>query len=123
MSPQYLLHTLSSGVVITGISRGNTVLALFLTVSLNILGIFTMPFTLDLCLRAAGSVDIDQLALLVKLLCFVLLPFAIGKSVRTISRKSRVSPNWNYVNSSRIILAVYSSLAVSKSAFARTGDR
>ncbi|MBW2329187.1 MAG: bile acid:sodium symporter, partial [Deltaproteobacteria bacterium] len=38
--------TISSGIVITEVSRGNTVLALFITVSLNLLGIFTMPFML-----------------------------------------------------------------------------
>ena len=113
--------TISSGIVITEVSRGNAVLALFITVSLNLLGIFTMPFMLDLCLKAAGPVDIDQIGLLVKMLFFVLLPFGIGKLTRSVSGKSRVSPNWSYVNSGCVILVVYGSLAVSKSEFSGLG--
>jgi len=109
--------TLSSGIVITEVSRGNAVLALILTVSLNLLGIFTMPFMLDLCLKAAGPIDIDQNRLLVKMLFFVLVPFAIGKTTRTLSGRTRISPNWSYVNSSCVILVVYGSLAVSKNGF------
>ena len=109
--------TLSSGIVITEVSRGNAVLALILTVSLNLLGIFTMPFMLDLCLKATGPIDIDQNRLLVKMLFFVLVPFAIGKTTRTLSGKTRISPNWSYVNSSCVILVVYGSLAVSKDGF------
>ena len=54
--------TLSSGIVITEVSRGNVALALFLTISLNLLGIFILPFMLDICLKATGPVDIDQVA-------------------------------------------------------------
>ena len=109
--------TISSGVVITEVSRGNGVLALFLTISLNLLGIFSMPFVLDLCLNAAGPIDIDQNALLLKMLFFVLLPFIIGKLFRNLRRKQQVSGVWSYVNSSCVILIVYASIATSKSAF------
>ena len=109
--------TISSGVVITEVSRGNTVLALFLTIAINIIGIFTMPFVLDISLRAAGSIDIDQTALLLKMLFFVLLPFIIGKMIRTVSGKKRVSPLWSYINSSCVILMVYSSISTSSDAF------
>lgn len=110
--------TISSGIVITEVSRGNSVLALFLTISLNLLGIFTMPFVLDLCLKATGPIDIDQTALLLKMVFFVLIPFAIGKMVRNVSNKEQISPIWSYVNSGCVILIVYSSLSTSKAAFA-----
>jgi solute carrier family 10 (sodium/bile acid cotransporter), member 7 len=113
--------TLSSGIVITEVSRGNTVLALFLTIALNLLGIFVMPFMLDLCLKAAGPVDINQTALLLKMLFFVLLPFVIGKLIRNLSAKNRVSLNWSYVNSSCVILVVYASLSTSRDAFSDLG--
>ncbi|MCF8057013.1 MAG: bile acid:sodium symporter [Desulfocapsa sp.] len=109
--------TISSGVIITEVSRGNAVLALFLTISLNLLGIFTMPFILDLCLKVSGPIDIDQTALLMKMLFLVLLPFIIGKTVRNLTGRARISPLWSYINSSCIILIVYSSIATSKSAF------
>lgn len=110
--------TISSGVVITEVSKGNAVLALFLTISLNLLGIITMPFMLDLCLKAAGPIDIDQNALLIKMLFFVLLPFVLGKLGRNLSGKSSVSPHWSYVNSSCVALLVYSSMATSRETFA-----
>ena len=113
--------TLSSGIVITEVSRGNTVLALFLTITLNLLGIFVMPFMLDLCLKAAGPVDINQTALLLKMLFLVLFPFIIGKLIRNLSSKNRVSPNWSYVNSSCVILVVYASLSTSRDAFSGLG--
>lgn len=109
--------TISSGVVITEVSRGNAVLALFLTISLNLLGILTMPFMLDFSLNAAGPIDIDQTGLLIKMIFFVLLPFGIGKIIRNISAKSHISPYWNYVNSSCVILVVYASMATSGNAF------
>jgi sodium/bile acid cotransporter 7 len=109
--------TLSSGIVITEVSQGNTIVALFLTVSLNLLGIFTLPFMLDFCLKAVGPVDIDQNALLIKMLFFVLLPFIIGKLIRNTLIVQDVSPNWSYVNSSCVILVVYAALSVSKDVF------
>jgi sodium/bile acid cotransporter 7 len=109
--------TISSGVVITEVSRGNSVLALFLTISLNLLGIFSMPFVLDMCLKAVGPVDIDQIALLEKMLFFVLLPFAIGKIIRNLRSEERILPLWSYVNSGCVIVIVYSSLATAKAAF------
>lgn len=113
--------TLSSGIVITEVSRGNAVLALILTVSLNLLGIFTLPYMLDFCLKAAGPVDIDQNRLLVKMLFFVLLPFVTGKAIRSLSGKTRISANWSYVNSTCVILVVYGSFAVSRNSFSGLG--
>jgi len=113
--------TISSGVVITEASRGNATLALFLTISLNLLGIFSMPFVLDFCLKAAGPIDIDQMALLCKMLFFVLLPFIIGKSLRSISGKTNVSPVWSYLNSSCVIIIVYASISTSISALTKLG--
>ncbi|MDU9048085.1 MAG: bile acid:sodium symporter [Candidatus Electrothrix sp. Rat3] len=112
--------TLSSGIVITGVSRGNTVLALMLTISLNLTGILTLPIILQLCLKAGGPVAINQWALFSKMLLLVLLPFVLGKTLRTMLKKQRVSPHWSYVNSSCVILAVYISLAVSRQEFFRT---
>lgn len=109
--------TISSGVVITEVAGGNGSLALFLTISLNLLGMFTMPFVLDLSLKAAGPIEINQYALLFKMLLFVLLPFIIGKMVRKLGRKKRVSSVWSYVNSSCVIVIVYASIAASKDTF------
>ncbi|RWX48438.1 solute carrier family 10 (sodium/bile acid cotransporter), member 7 [Candidatus Electrothrix marina] len=114
--------TLSSGIVITGVSGGNTVLALMLTISLNLTGILTLPTVLHLCLKASGPVAIDQWGLFTKMLLLVLFPFVLGKIIRTMLKKQWVSPNWSYVNSSCVILAVYISLAVSRQEFFRTSS-
>ncbi len=113
--------TISSGVVITEVSHGNAVLALFLTISINLLGIITMPFMLDFYLHAAGPIDIDQTRLLFKMCFFVLLPFIIGKMIRKIRAVDRIAPTWSYINSSCVILVVYSSIAGSRSAFSGLG--
>ena len=62
---------------------GNTALALLLTVSSNLLGIFTMPFLLCRLLGAAGSaVSIQPAPLLSNLLKTILLPLLGGALVR-----------------------------------------
>ncbi|MCI5115969.1 MAG: bile acid:sodium symporter [Candidatus Electrothrix sp. AW1] len=112
--------TLSSGIVITGVSGGNTVLALMLTISLNLLGILTLPPILHLCLKAGGPVALDQWSLFSTMVLLVLLPFMLGKTLRTVLKKQKVSANWSYVNSSCVIIAVYISLAVSRQEFFQT---
>ncbi|MCI5178541.1 MAG: bile acid:sodium symporter [Candidatus Electrothrix sp. AW3_4] len=112
--------TLSSGIVITGVSGGNTVLALMLTISLNLLGILTLPPILHLCLKAGGPVALDQWGLFSTMVLLVLLPFILGKTLRTVLKKQKVSANWSYVNSSCVIIAVYISLAVSRQEFFQT---
>lgn len=109
--------TLSSGIVITGVSQGNMVLALLLTISLNMLGIFTLPFMLDSCLPSSGPVRIDRLALLITMMFLVLLPFILGKIIRKVSTKQQVSSSWSYVSSSCVILVVYSALSVARHEF------
>ncbi|WYD81505.1 MAG: bile acid:sodium symporter [Candidatus Electrothrix gigas] len=116
--------TLSSGIVITGVSGGNTVLALMLTISLNLLGILTLPPILHLCLKVRGPVTgpvaLDQWSLFSTMVLLVLLPFMLGKTLRTVLKKQKVSANWSYVNSSCVIIAVYISLAVSRQEFFQT---
>ncbi len=109
--------TLSSGIVITEISGGNTNLALFLTIGLNILGIFSTPLLLNICLQASGPIALNQMALLGKMIFLVLLPFILGKAIRHLRHPGRVSPRWSYVNSSCVILVVYISLSVARQAF------
>jgi sodium/bile acid cotransporter 7 len=59
-------------------------LALLLTVSTNMLGVFTMPFTLPALLgpALAGSVRLEPLPLLVKLVKTILVPSLVGASIR-----------------------------------------
>jgi sodium/bile acid cotransporter 7 len=71
---------------------GNVSLALLLTVSSNILGIFTMPFILPHIIAAAGPLTaagglaggaaLDPLPLLVQLCKTILVPTMIGATIR-----------------------------------------
>ncbi len=63
---------------------GNTALALLLTVSSNLLGIFTMPFILCQLLGALGSaVTMKPGPLLANLLKTILAPLLAGATIRS----------------------------------------
>ena len=74
--------TLSSGIALTQQARGNVALALLLTVSTNLLGIFTVPFVLAHLLGALGKVELSAFDLLVKLCLTILLPLSAGRCAR-----------------------------------------
>ena len=74
--------TLSSGLALTTQARGNSALALLLTLVTNMAGIFTVPFVLALLLGALGQVELSASDLLVKLCVSILLPLTAGKVVR-----------------------------------------
>ena len=65
---------------------GNTALALLLTVSSNLLGIFTMPFLLCQLLGSSGSaVTLKPGPLLLNLLKTILVPLLFGATIRATS--------------------------------------
>jgi solute carrier family 10 (sodium/bile acid cotransporter), member 7 len=72
--------TISSGVVITGLAKGNVGLSLVLSVSTNIIGVLTVPFMLAFVLGADGS-EMKPWELLGKLCLTILVPVVIGKSL------------------------------------------
>ena len=74
--------TLSSGIALTNQARGNSALALLLTLVTNVAGIFTVPFVLALLLGALGQVELSATDLSVKLCLSILLPLTAGKIVR-----------------------------------------
>ena len=74
--------TLSSGIALTNQARGNTALALLLTVITNFAGIFTVPFVLSILLESLGRVELSATSLLKDLLVSILLPLAVGRGLR-----------------------------------------
>lgn len=76
--------TISSGVVLTGQAKGSKALALFFSVSTNMLATLTAPLFLSLLLRGegVGSGTIDIVGILWKLLLTVCLPLIVGKLCR-----------------------------------------
>jgi sodium/bile acid cotransporter 7 len=62
---------------------GNVALALLLTVSSNMLGIFTLPFMLSLVLgTSANGVQLSPWPLLLQLVQTILIPMIVGASMR-----------------------------------------
>lgn len=78
--------TLSSGVVMTGSAGGNMAHALLITILANTLAVVTIPLSLELLagtredIRVAGF---DQLAIMLKIASFVLLPLLAGILLRS----------------------------------------
>jgi len=94
--------TLSSGPIITGQAKGNIALALLLTVTTNIIGVFTMPLFVsssldyyveknaDLSTNNQTSdsgeeevdIKVDPVPIIIKLIFAILIPLAVGKLLR-----------------------------------------
>ena len=90
--------TLSSGIALTNQARGNTALALLLTVSTNLLGVFTIPFVLAAVLGAVGAISLSAQSLLMKLCLTILVPLVAGRLLRI-----RLGP-WADANRPRITI-------------------
>jgi sodium/bile acid cotransporter 7 len=80
--------TLSSGIALTQVVGGNVAMALLLTISSNLLAVFTLPIVLPLMLgsqlTAMGGITIEPLHLLVQLSSCVLAPALLGASLRSL---------------------------------------
>lgn len=77
--------TLSSGVVMTGSAGGNMAHALLITIIANALAVVTIPVSLDLLAGARDDIRVaafDQLAIMLKIAGFVLLPLLGGIVLR-----------------------------------------
>ncbi len=73
--------TLSSGVVMTGAAGGNMAHALFVTITSNFIGIFSIPFILSwllLFLDQSKDLTIDQGSIIIKLTALILVPLIMG---------------------------------------------
>jgi sodium/bile acid cotransporter 7 len=108
--------TLSSAVVIADVAGGRRIWALSFTIIMNILGVFIFPFTLGLLLGQGGSgtrLDINEVAMLTKILKVVILPMAAGLLFRLVTRLS-LPRGSGYLPSSCIMLVVW--MAVSDNA-------
>uniref|UniRef100_A0A1D1ZJ19 Probable sodium/metabolite cotransporter BASS4, chloroplastic n=1 Tax=Anthurium amnicola TaxID=1678845 RepID=A0A1D1ZJ19_9ARAE len=74
--------TLSSGITLTQLVRGNSALALALTVLSNLLGILLVPFSLSNFIGQGAGVSIPTMQLLKSLIMTLLVPLILGKVFR-----------------------------------------
>ena len=105
--------TLSSGVVLSRIAGGDSVKALFFTIVLNLIGVFTVPFMLDLTLESAAIISLSPWSLLRQLLWLVPIPFAIGMLLRPVLGVPTDHVLLRYLPSSCVIATVWMSLSSS----------
>ncbi len=105
--------TLSTCIVMTKLAGGRGSWALMLTVIINILGVFSIPFMLDL--TASENIDfvIDPLSLLQKLVLLVLCPLLLGYLAKQLHWLSPQHPFLSYLPSTMVIIAVWLSLSAS----------
>jgi sodium/bile acid cotransporter 7 len=75
--------TVVSGTVMTIIGRGNIPLSLFICVLGNFIGVFTIPFSLNLLVAAGSRVDLPVLKMLLNLITTVLVPIVLGYLLRS----------------------------------------
>ena len=99
--------TLSSGVVMTHIAGGHVQTAFLLTVLLNVLGVFTVPFMLQLILENAGIISLSPWPMLRQLMLIILVPFFLGIVAKRIIQKPAKSWLTKYVSSSCVIILVW----------------
>jgi sodium/bile acid cotransporter 7 len=95
--------TLGVGVALTVASKGNEALALLLTVSTNLVGIFTVPALLQAILATSGALRFNTATLVAKLCVTILVPSVLGAAVR---RLSAVAAAW--VKAHRTFLSLFS---------------
>lgn len=82
--------TLSSCIVLTRLTGGNAQWSMFFTLSLNFIGILTIPFSLSFIL--GQSVGIEGGPLFIQLIEIVLLPFLSGMLVRRLMGPRQLPP-------------------------------
>jgi len=83
--------TLSSGVVMTREAGGNMAHALFITIVSNTISFISIPFFLSLLLAfsfESQNVQIDQVAIVVRLFALVVVPLAIGLTFKSFFLKT-----------------------------------
>lgn len=115
--------TLSAGVALTQLCKGNVAVALLLTVVSNALGVFSVPFILPLVLGSAfGGGAFDGSALFRSLVATVLLPLLVGATAQmTIPavKQWKVNNKKLLAYLSALCLCMVPWMQVSKASFAR----
>jgi len=101
--------TLSSCVVLTGAAGGKSLWALFMTLGLNLLGIFSIPLLLTLLV--GDTAGFSPWALLWQLLSIVLLPFLCGLLLRPLVPGGRWRGGLNQVPTLCVVLTVWMTLS------------
>jgi sodium/bile acid cotransporter 7 len=103
----------------TGVAGGNMAHALFITILSNFIGIFSIPFILSwllLSLNQSQALNIDQSAIIIKLIILVLVPLMTGIYTKSLAFKifRFDKKKLQVVNQCLVLTIVFISLAGSK---------
>ncbi len=101
--------TISSAIVMTANSDGDSSAALFSSTLANVLGIFATPVLCAFLLSASIEADLPLLPLIGKLSLLVLLPLLIGQSIRPFVREwaLRSKQTFKRLSNSFVLFIVY----------------
>ena len=75
--------TVASGIIMTGIARGNIPLSMFISIATNLLCIFTVPISLKILLGTEEQIQLPVAEMIGRLLLTMVLPTVIGQLART----------------------------------------
>ncbi len=120
--------TLSSGVVMTGASGGNTAHALLITILANGLAVFSIPISLTLLLREGGNwteVSINGPKMMIQIGTLVLVPLFLGLLTR-FAKKGKWTMHEKYlpiVNQCMILFIVWMALSEARAVVVGSGSQ
>ncbi|MFO7556677.1 MAG: bile acid:sodium symporter [Desulfobacterales bacterium] len=118
--------TLSSGVVMTGAAGGNMAQALVITILANGFAVITIPVILSLLLNLVGGstvVVIDKMAIVIKLVSYVLLPLCIGLTIKVAAKSlmDRFVRRFQMLNQFFVLAIVWMAMSQAKDAIVSGG--
>jgi sodium/bile acid cotransporter 7 len=107
--------TVVSGTVMTALGGGNIPLSLFICVMGNIIGIFTIPFSLKLLIEGGSTISLPALKMLSNLVVTVLVPIGLGQLARPRLRAylSRYQRVFSVFQQCIVLLIIFNAVAVS----------
>lgn len=105
----FLPTTISSAIVMTSNSRGDSSTALFACAFSNILGIFLTPLLCILFIPTLAHGSLPLLPTLQKLSLLILLPLVIGQLLRPLARETfdRLHPRFKTLSTALVVYIVF----------------
>ena len=113
-----------SGTVMTALGKGNIPLSVVICVLGNILGIFSMPFSLKWMVEGAGSIHLPVVEMLSNLVTTVLLPIVLGAffQSRLNAYLTRFNKAFSVFQQSIVLLIIFSAFAGAGATIASAGS-
>jgi sodium/bile acid cotransporter 7 len=113
-----------SGTVMTALGKGNIPLSVVICVLGNILGIFSMPFSLKWMVEGAGSIHLPVLEMLSNLVTTVLVPIVLGAffQSRLNAYLTRFNKAFSVFQQSIVLLIIFSAFAGAGATIASAGS-